>query len=174
MKQNIIAFLMFSLVAIPYAKAQKIVVNRQVESSQHGTLLLGHQTVEQFEQEPFSNWFSEIYNEYQPNTEVLQQLRKKKIVSTRILIFMATWSEQSQSEFPKLMKILDMLKYPKNKLQIIALNSKNESPTGEEALYNIQDNPTIIIKKYGKQLGRVVSAPASGSWEQNLLEILSK
>ena len=72
------------------------------------------------------------------------------------------------------MKILEELKYPEQKLTIIAVNRKKESPSGEEGVYNIQKVPTIILKKYGKEIGRIVESPKSGYLERDLLEIIKK
>jgi hypothetical protein len=72
------------------------------------------------------------------------------------------------------MKILEEIKYPENKLTLLAVNRKRESPTGEEGLYNIQKVPTFILFKYGKEIGRITEMPKSGWLERDLLEILKK
>ena len=66
------------------------------------------------------------------------------------------------------------MKYPKAKLKIIALNRKKESPAGEEAANNIHQLPTIIIRKYDKELGRLVGNPKTGLLEQDLVQVLNK
>lgn len=73
---------------------------------------------------------------------------------------------------PRLLKILGAANYPKEKLNIIAVNRKMESPSGEEGLYNIKKVPTIIVKKYGRELGRITETPKSGYLERDLAEIL--
>ena len=70
------------------------------------------------------------------------------------------------------MKILDEVKFPENRLTIIAVNRKKEAPNGEEGLYNIQRVPTIIVKKYGKEIGRIIEYPKSGFLERDLLDII--
>lgn len=170
----IASFLLCSALGLQSCISQKVVVNREVESSKFGALLLGHQATEQFQKEPFSQWFQQEYNDYTPNTEVIKKLKKEKVSSAKIVVFLGTWQEESQREFPKIMKVLDVAGYPKNRLEIIALNSKNESPTGDETPYNIQKIPTIVVKKYGKQLGRIIETPKQGSWEEDLLNILEK
>ena len=71
-------------------------------------------------------------------------------------------------------KILETLKYNTEKMQIIAVNRKKESPAGEEGLYNISLVPTIIVKKYGKEIGRITEMPETGYLERDLLNILKK
>ena len=59
-------------------------------------------------------------------------------------------------------------------MQIIAVNRKKESPAGEEGLYNVTRVPTIIVKKYGKEIGRITEMPETGFLEKDLLDILKK
>lgn len=153
---------------------EKIVVNRQVESSQDGALLLGRQTLDQFHKEPFKDWFAKEYSDYTPHSEAIKSLKKAGINSTRISVFIGTWDTDSQREFSRLIKVLDVMKYPKAKLEIIALNRKKESPAGEEAANNIHQLPTIIIRKYDKVLGRLVGNPKTGLLEQDLVQVLNK
>ena len=87
---------------------------------------------------------------------------------------MGTWCEDSHRDFPRLMKILEAANYPENKLNIIAVNRKKESPTGDESLYNIQKVPTIILKRYGKEVGRIIEMPTTGYIERDLVQILKK
>jgi hypothetical protein len=72
------------------------------------------------------------------------------------------------------MKILESLNYPEQKLTLIAVNRKKEAPGGEEGIYNIQRVPTIIVQKYGKEIGRIIESPATGYLERDLLEIIQK
>lgn len=72
------------------------------------------------------------------------------------------------------MKILEEAKYPDSRLTIIAVNRKKESPTGDEVKYNVSKVPTIIVEKYGKEIGRIIEMPTTGYVERDLVEILKK
>lgn len=154
--------------------AERVIVNREVESKKDGKMLLGTQTLDQFKQEPFKNWFDEEYNRYQVDQSSLAELRKEKLNSYNLVVFVGSWCEDSHREFPRLIKILDALKYNSEKMQIIAVNRKKEAPAGEEGLYNITRVPTIIVKKYGKEIGRITEMPETGYLERDLLNILKK
>ena len=91
-----------------------------------------------------------------------------------MVVFVGSWCEDSHREFPRLIKILDALKYNTEKMQIIAVNRKKESPAGEEGLYYISRVATIIVKKYGKEIGRITEMPETGYLERDLLNILKK
>lgn len=176
MKKNIIklAFAAVLFAGLQSCEAQKVVVNRQVESSNDGSMLLGTQTADQFTKEPFSSWYTPQYDNYQIDQEALAGLKKEKLNSYQIVVFLGTWCGDSHRDFPRLMKILDATKFPQSKLTIIAVNRKKESPNGEEGIYNISRVPTIIVKKYGKEIGRIVEHTQSGFIEKDLLQILQK
>ncbi|WP_374462800.1 TlpA family protein disulfide reductase [Chryseobacterium sp.] len=154
--------------------AQKVVVNREVETQKDGKMLLGNQLKEQFLKAPYADWYVKEHDEYVLDQKAVSELKKEKIGSYDIIVFMGTWCEDSHRDFPRLMKILEAVNYPENKLTIIAVNRKKESPTGDESLYNLQKVPTIILKRYGKEVGRIVEMPTSGYIERDLAEILKK
>lgn len=154
--------------------AQKVVVNREVESTTDGKMLLGHQLKEQFVKEPYSEWYTKEFNEYALDQKAVGELKKNKINSYNIIAFVGTWCEDSHRDFPRLMKILEEVNFPDGKLTIIAVNRKKESPTGDESKYNVQKIPTIIVEKYGKEIGRIIEMPTTGYVERDLVEILKK
>lgn len=174
MKKITYIALLAGLFSIQSCDSQKVIVNRQVESSRDGQMLLGTQTKDQFLKEPFSEWYNKEHDEYQLDEESVKELKKEKLNSYKITVFVGTWCPDSHREFPRLMKILDAVKYPENKLTIIAVNRKKQSPNGEEGLYNIQKVPTIIVEKYGKEKGRIIEYPETGFLEKDLVNILKK
>lgn len=161
-------------VATEQINAQKVVVNREVETTEEGKMLLGHQLKDQFLKEPYSTWFVKERDEYALDQNAIKELKKSKLTSYELIVFIGTWCEDSHRDFPRLMKILDELKYPEGKLTIIAVNRKKESPTGDESLHNVQKVPTIIVQKYGKEIGRIIEMPTTGYIERDLVDILKK
>lgn len=152
----------------------KVVVNREVDTQKDGKMLLGIQKKAQFLKAPYSDWYNKEHAEYAVDKQSVAELKKKKLSTYSITVFMGTWCDDSEREFPRLMKILEELKYPEQRLKIIALNRKKEAPSGEEGQYNIQKVPTIIVSRYGKEIGRIIEAPQSGWLEKDLLEIIKK
>ncbi|ASW73676.1 thioredoxin [Chryseobacterium piperi] len=170
---NIVAISSLVLAAQQY-HAQKVVVNREVETQKDGKMLLGNQLKEQFLKEPYADWYLKEHDEYTLDQKAISELKKAKIGSYNIMVFMGTWCEDSHRNFPRLMKILEEVKFPENRLTIIAVNRKKESPSGEEGLYNIHKVPTIIVEKYGNEIGRIIEMPKTGYVERDLVEILKK
>lgn len=137
-------------------------------------MLLGNQLKEQFMKEPYSEWYTKEFNEYALDQKAVGELRKNNITSYNLIVFVGTWCEDSHRDFPRLMKILEEVKYPDSRLAIIAVNRKKESPTGDEVKYNVSKVPTIIVEKYGKEIGRIIEMPTTGYVERDLVEILKK
>ena len=159
---------------ISISYAQKVVVNREVDSEKDGKMLLGAQLKEQFLKEPYSNWYVKEHDEYSIDKNAVAELKKNKLNTYNITVFLGTWCEDSHRDFPRLMKVLEEANYPTDKVTIIGVNRKKESPNGEEGKYNIQKVPTIIVEKYGKELGRIIEMPTTGYIERDLVEILKK
>ncbi|REC53319.1 thioredoxin [Chryseobacterium piscium] len=160
--------------AMQQVNAQRVVVNREVETTNDGKMLLGNQLKEQFMKEPYSEWYTKEFNEYALDQKAVGELRKNNITSYNLIVFVGTWCEDSHRDFPRLMKILEEVKYPDSRLTIIAVNRKKESPTGDEVKYNVSKVPTIIVEKYGKEIGRIIEMPTTGYVERDLVEILKK
>lgn len=170
---KILTVSMLSL-AVQQLSAQKVVVNREVETTNDGKMLLGNQLKEQFLKEPYSEWYTKEFNEYALDQKAVGELKKNKINSYNLVVFIGTWCEDSHRDFPRLMKILQEVKFPDSRLTIIAVNRKKESPTGDESRYNVSKVPTIIVEKYGKEIGRIIEMPTTGYIERDLIEILKK
>jgi thiol-disulfide isomerase/thioredoxin len=154
--------------------AQKVIINREVDSTEYGKMLLGPQALSQFQKEPYKAWYDENHNIYPVDKTALASLKKEKLNSYNITVFLGTWCGDSKRNFPRLIKILEETNYPKAKITIIGLNRKKQSPNGEEVKYNITHVPTIIVEKYGKEIGRITEEPETGFIEKDLLNIIKK
>lgn len=177
MKKILFIFSMLTITAIfsqSCTPTNKVVINREVDTTDGSKMLLGTQSRSQFEKEPYSTWYNSQYQQYQMDAATVEELKKEKLKSYQIVAFLGTWCGDSHRNFPRFMKILDEVGYSDKKLTIIAVNRKKEAPNGEEGLYNVKFVPTFIVKKYGKEIGRIVENPKSGWLEKDLLEIIKK
>jgi len=89
----------------------------------------------------------------------------------RVTVFVGTWCEDSKREFPRLMKILDQAKFPRDRIDIFAVNRKKESFYGEELKYSIKKVPVFIIYRFEVEKGRIIESPKE-SLEIDILNIL--
>ena len=90
---------------------------------------------------------------------------------------MGTWCGDSKREVPKIYKILETLKFPKEQLTTVAVGRNGDmykkSPEHEEAGLNIHRVPTLIFYKNGKEVNRIVEHPVE-SFEADILNITTK
>lgn len=163
-----------TLVLVSACGTSKTVVNREVDSTNDGKMLLGHQMKSQLLKEPYAQWYTPEHDGYTLDETAVATLKKEKLNSYNITVVLGTWCEDSHREVPRLFKILESANYPEAKLDIIAVNRKKEAPGGEEGPLNIQKVPTVILKKYGREVGRIVESPVSGYLERDLVEIITK
>ena len=137
-------------------------------------MLLGNQSINAFKVAPYSGWYNQEFNGYNMDQNTLAELQKKNFQGYEIITFMGTWCEDSHREFPRFVKILNAINFPESQLTIFAVDRNKTAPNGEEVPYNIHKVPTFIIKKNGKELGRIIEFPTSGFLERDLLNIINK
>ncbi|PZD79687.1 thioredoxin family protein [Mesonia sp. K7] len=144
-------------------------VNKKVEDSTYTGLI----TEADFRNTKFDDWFSEAYESYQPDTEILVEI-KKEIGKYDIKVFMGTWCSDSQREIPHLYKILDDVGYNKENLTVYAMNENKTTEANHEKELNVFNVPTLIFyDKEGNEVNRFVEFPQE-TLEKDILKIVTK
>ena len=137
--------------------------------------LVGRCIVEQLDEEPFSEWFRSGYEEYTPNAEVLDALRSVETGDVHVSVFFGTWCGDSRREVPWWLKLFDAMDIPNERVELVAVDNSDEthkrSPDGEERGLEIYRVPTLIVRRGGAEVARVVEYPVL-SIERDLLAIL--
>jgi tetratricopeptide (TPR) repeat protein len=137
--------------------------------------LLGTCLTDDLKQEPYATWYTLGLNDYNPNTEVIDQIRKLKLNKFTFKIFFGTWCGDSQRELPRMSRLLNELSIPAKNIQWVALDDSStfykQSPQHEEKELNIFRVPTFIVYEKGTEIGRVVEFPVE-TLERDLLKIL--
>ncbi len=165
--KNIFLILIITLLVI---NCKEIVNKVTVDEKTGRPMLIGVTDRSAFELPDFSEWYNNEYIGYEADKFILEQI-KELSDSIDIQIFMGTWCSDSRREVPRFLRILDELKFEQNKLQIINVDRKKESPTHEERDNNINFVPTFIIMKNGNEIGKIVEFPII-TLESDLLSIL--
>jgi len=147
-------------------------LNVETVTERDGKILLGPQMLTQFDNAPYNEWFGKEYLEYAVDTKSLDELRAQNWDNTSMTVFVGTWCPDSHREFPRLIKILNEINFPTEKLTIIAADRNKQTPGGEHATYKIEKVPTVIVKKGSAELGRITESPLSGWLERDLLQIM--
>jgi thiol-disulfide isomerase/thioredoxin len=120
---------------------------------------------------PYKTWFTENYNDYKFNENVIKNL-SKNLKGISIKGFLGTWCKDSKRETPRFYKILEATDFDFENLQLIAVNRSKKTPKNLQKGYNIIRVPTFIFYKDGKEIGRYVEY-ARESLEKDMLTIVS-
>ena len=141
--------------------------------SDQSTWVLGYFVRDQITREPHSEWFVKGYDDYQINSESINKLLGVTHDGLTIKIVLGTWCPDSRREVPRFMKILDLWKFPMERLTLIGVDNAKLSPVGEYEKLDIQRVPTFIIYKNNIEAGRIIENPAT-SLEQDIVNILTQ
>jgi len=161
-------FLSFILIATISCTAQK---NEATAIKDATGNLVGIANKESFLQEPFNNWFTPNYDEYNTNKEIINKL-KPLLKKVTIKAFMGTWCGDSKEQTPIFYKILDEAKFNYNNLIMVTVNRSKATPDNLQEGFNIERVPTFIFYKDGKEIGRFVEYPRE-TVEADILKIVS-
>lgn len=152
--------------------AQQTVPTPKVKTEKPEEILLGVQRKDQLLKAPYSDWYAKEHEEYAMDKNAVAELMESSLNDHQITLVMGTWCEDSHREVPRLMKILETLKFPDENLTIIAVDRQKKSPGGEHETLKIDRVPTVIVQKDGKEVGRITESPTSGWLERDLLQII--
>ena len=122
---------------------------------------------------PHSEWYQKGYEEYQPDNEAVNKLTAISKDNLTIKIVMGTWCPDSRREVPRFMRILDLWKFPPEKVTFIGVDNAKLSPVGEYEKLDIQRVPTFIFYKNNVEAGRIIENPVT-SLEQDMVNILTR
>ena len=112
------------------------------------------------------------YRDYTPRKDAVEQIAGIR-GSVDILIFFGTWSKDSVSEVPKILRALDAADNKNLKLALYGVDRGKQEGLGMSEKFSIQRVPTTIVLRDGVELGRIVEYPEKSN-EEDLLRILEK
>jgi thiol-disulfide isomerase/thioredoxin len=141
--------------------------------SEQTTWLLGYFSGNLLIHPPHSEWYQKGYDEYQPDNEAVNKLAAIGKENLTIKIVMGTWCPDSRREVPRFMRILDLWKFPSEKVTFIGVDNAKLSPVGEYDKLDIQRVPTFILYKNNVEAGRIIENPVT-SLEQDMINILTR
>ena len=137
--------------------------------------LLGRCTVQQLDEEPFSEWSREEYAGYTLNPGILEELNEIDTTGLSFTVFFGTWCGDSRREVPRLLKLFDAMGLAEGSVELVALDRTDEalkqSPDGEQRGREIYRVPTLIVERDGEEISRLVEHPVL-SLERDLLAML--
>lgn len=74
--------------------------------------LWGRCSLDDFRQEPYSEWYVKNYTDYEPNPAIVEQLKQFDWKDYSVTVFLGTWCGDSRREVPRFIKTLDAAGFP--------------------------------------------------------------
>jgi thiol-disulfide isomerase/thioredoxin len=155
------------------AMKQEEQVKQATNFSEQTTWLLGYFSKNMLLLPPHSEWYLKGYDEYKANNEAVNNLTAISKDNLTIKIVMGTWCPDSRREVPRFMRILDLWKFPEDKVTFIGVDNAKLSPVGEYDKLEIERVPTFIFYKNNIEAGRIIENPVT-SLEQDMVNILTR
>ncbi len=135
-------------------------------------ILLGYADRNGLSVEPYSTWFEEEYDQYQPDEAVLEKIHPDKLEGITITMILGTWCPDSRREVPRFYKILDMISFNEARMQVICVDTRKQAPGIDLAALELEYVPTFIFFRSNTEIGRIVEMPLE-SLEKDMLSILT-
>jgi thiol-disulfide isomerase/thioredoxin len=147
-----------------------ISLSAAAEAPKEEGVLLGDVTREQIE-EAVPEWVL-AESESAPDPEAAHALAVVER-GADVTIFLGTWCGDSRREVPRLWKALD-LAGPALPFEIhyIGVDHDKKEPAGRESKDDVRYVPTLIVRRNGQEVGRIVE-DAPGGVEKDLLALLT-
>ena len=143
-----------------------------VNFSDQTTWILGYFDPDRLTHYPYSSWYDNGFDQYQPKSEAINNLLGINKNDITIKIVMGTWCPDSRREVPRFMKVLNLWHFPVTKLTFIGVDNEKHSPVGEYVNLGIVRVPTFIVYKNNIEAGRIIENPST-SLEQDIVNILT-
>ncbi len=165
---KIIRLFLLVLLGIAFSCSSQEVLHREKYKGQD--ILVGKGNFRALETAPFVKWFKSNAGAYRPDNQIIRAL-KNKIQEVDFEIYMGTWCPDSREQVPAFYKILNEAGYNTDKVPIYFLPRHYDANPMVKGK-NIIRVPTIIVKKDGKEIGRIIEYPME-TLEKDLLKIVN-
>jgi hypothetical protein len=166
-----VIFLFILILALPSLIIAQEVNTRMIDPKYDKEILIGGCDRSGLKLGKFGELYEEYYSIYDPDKKVVAQLKKHK-EGLDIVIVLGTWCSDSQEQVPKFLKVLDKIKFDKERLSMICVDGEKQGGDVDVEPYNILYVPTFIFYKNDKEMGRIVESPVR-TLEEDMLGIVS-
>ncbi|MEX1203502.1 MAG: thioredoxin family protein [Ferruginibacter sp.] len=168
MKKILIAALLFSLTNTIKAQSPYVSVK------EYGTTYFLNGIITKYALSNDSNfkWYHRNYKSYVVPMEIKNAFSDAK-GKVQFIVFGGTWCEDTQFILPKFFKIQEEVGIADADISVFAVDRNKKTIGGIADVLKIVNVPTIIVMKYGKEVGRVVEYGKTGQWDKELAAFLN-
>jgi hypothetical protein len=90
-----------------------------------------------------------------------------------ITVFLGTWCSDSRREVPRLWKAFDLAGATPFAVTYVGVDAQKRAPGGAAEAAGVRYVPTVVVRRGGREVGRVVESAPDGSVERALLDLLT-
>lgn len=148
-------------------KMNQIKIDERIERS----ILFGRVSLVGLNDTLCGEWFKPEFKAYEIDPNILSELKKKNLSGFKMILVIGTWCHDSHIQVPRMLKLLEELKFPMSSLEIFAMDTYKKAPNIDIKAIGVKRVPTLIVYKAEKEIGRIIERPKI-SLEKDLLEIL--
>jgi hypothetical protein len=109
---------------------------------------------------------------YKPDAGIVAAISKYDKEAS-ITIALGTWCPDSKLHVPRLLKALHEAGNTRIKIELLGIGNKFKSPVDVIKRLDIKKVPTVIVKRRGKEVGRIIENPLGKTMEEDLAAILA-
>lgn len=166
-----ISFLLTALLVVFTASAQEL---NQVKKDRKSDkdMLVGYCDREGLEGEVFGEYFEDEYRTYEPDIEVIKNLRTLP-GTWQATVVLASWCSDTQREVPRFYRIMAEAGFDEDDVELIAVDRKKKAGDVDIEELEVERVPTFIFYKDGKEIGRIIERPKE-TLEKDMLLILAR
>lgn len=92
--------------------------------------------------------------------------------SLEIDCYLGTWCSDSREGVPPFMKALTSAGNGRLRVQLIGVDRQKDDPEHVALQEGIERVPTFVVKKNGKEIGRMIEYPLKSSFVEDFLDII--
>jgi hypothetical protein len=110
-------------------------------------------------------------DKYVPYPDVIELL--KSAPPAEIEVIFGSWCSDSFEQVPYLVTALKAAGNPSLTLTLVGVDRKKDEPEGRGKAAGVKRVPTIVVRRNGEEIGRVIETPSTATLDRDVAMILN-
>ena len=110
-------------------------------------------------------------DKYVPYPDVIELL--KGSAPAEIEVIFGSWCSDSFEQVPYLVTALKAAGNPSLALTLVGVDRKKDEPEGRGKAADVKRVPTIVVRRAGEEIGRVIETPSTATLDRDVAMILN-
>ncbi len=169
MQKNILHFLLLIMIPIVFSQCADDLYQTKTDAKGN-TVYVGKGNEQVFYDHEDLYWFRSGVDDYKPNTDTIEDLKKWKN-DIYFIVFAGTWCDDTKELLPKFYRMATDAGFTRKEVTLYLVDKDKKSADGAAQLLHIDKVPTILVFRSGRMIGRIeetVSKPI----EQEVLDLV--